>query len=105
MTPWWGVPTYDPYRDYRYDPYYYRSGGIGWGDVLVWDALFNRPRDTVVYVDDNDRGWGSDQQAFGGYDSARPDSASFDSGGRDMPSAAEADFGGGGYSYGGGDRS
>jgi hypothetical protein len=99
------VPSYDPYRDYRYDPYYYRGGGIGWGDLLLFDALFNRPRDTIIYAnDDDDRGWGGGQAVYGGYDDSRPDSASFDSGGRDMPSAAEADWGGGG-GYGGGDQS
>jgi len=58
------------------------AAGIGLGDVLIWDALFNQPRDTVVYVDDDNgnRDWSNDQQGFGGYESSRPDSASFDSG-------------------------
>jgi hypothetical protein len=95
------VPTYSPARDYVYDPYYYRGGGgIGWGDLLLFDALFNQPRNDVIFVD-NDGGFYDGNRAYDqagayAYDSDRPDSTSFDAAGRDAPSAAETDFNVGG---------
>ena len=107
LEPWWAVPSYDPRRDYVYDPYYYRGGGIGWGDLLLYDALFDRPYgyNNVVFVD-NDNNYpdaGYNQAGSYGYESNRPDTASFDAA-SSGPSAAETDFTMGGGDY-GGDRS
>ena len=61
--PWWGVPSYIPARDYVYDPYYYRGGGLGWGDLFLYNALFNQQRQTIIF--DND-GYGGPGGGYGG---------------------------------------
>jgi len=105
-VPWWAAPEYSPYRDY--DPYYYRrGGGIGWGDLLLYDALFNRPTTNVIYVDDDRWGDGGGYGGYapGGFSTSPGDAGSFDSGTRDMPAAPEASFDYSGGSGGGSDRS
>ncbi len=105
QVPWWAAPEYIPYRDY--DPYYYRRGnGLGWGDLLLYETLFNRPTTNVIYVDDDrwQGGWDGGNVS-GNFNPSYSDAGSFASGSPDLPSAPEASFGNDGGSYGGGDRS
>lgn len=104
MQPWWGVPSYIPSRDYVYDPYYYRGGGLGWGDLFLYNALFNQQRQTIIFDNDGYGGYGGyDAPGYYGNNSDRPDSTQFTAAGSDLPSAAETDFGTGGSMA--GDRS
>ena len=103
IQPWWGVPSYIPSRDYVYDPYYYR-GGLGWGDLFLYNALFNQQRQTIIFDNGGYGGPGGyDAPGYYGNSSDRPDSTQFTAAGSDLPSAAETDFGTGGSMA--GDRS
>gem|GEM_PF-1187870 len=107
IQPWWGVPSYIPSRDYVYDSYYYRGGGLGWGDLFLYNALLNQQRQTIIFDNDGYGGYGGpggyDAPGYYGNSSDRPDSTQFTAAGSDLPSAAQTDFGVGGTMA--GDRS